>query len=182
MNKKNIKQNYEFAEVLLDLFLKFPKKVQQLLLVPVVENDFFPVILDDVTIKSPIEQIFITAFELYCRDKKQIYLFPQKEINVNGKKYCIDFEFDADDYLTQMLFNHQIKNTTFKLAIECDGHKFHQKTKEQVQYDNEREFDLKMAGYEVLRFSGSQIYNDPFKCAEDTYNFIMNRIEIEEEY
>lgn len=53
---------------------------------------------------------------------------------------------------------------------------FHQKTKEQVQKDNEREYDLKMAGYEILRFSGTQIFNNPIKCAEDTYNYIIKKI------
>lgn len=45
-----------------------------------------------------------------------------------------------------------------------------------MQRDNEREFDLKMAGYDVLRFSGTQIYNNPFKCAKDTYYYIVKRI------
>ena len=94
----------------------------------------------------------------------------------NAKKYFVDFSFEADDYLADLTLGNKIKNTNFKLAIECDGYEFHQKTKEQVKQDNEREFDLKMAGYDVLRFSGTQIFNNPIKCAEDTYNFIMKKI------
>lgn len=56
--------------------------------------------------------------------------------------------------------------------IECDGHEFHEKTKEQVIYDNEREYKLKSAGYDVLHFSGSEIYNNPYECAEKTLNYI----------
>jgi hypothetical protein len=31
---------------------------------------------------------------------------------------------------------------------------------------------LKVAGYNILRFSGSQIYNHPFECAEETFKYI----------
>ena len=59
------------------------------------------------------------------------------------------------------------------MLVECDGHDFHEKTKEQVEKDNEREYELKMAVYEILRFSGSQIYNNPFKCANDVYDYLI---------
>lgn len=175
---KKIMSEYERAELLLDMFLDSPKKVQQLLMMVLINAKFRPGFWGEDIIKSPIEQIFSTAFELYCKleNKDEIYLFPQHEIKCNEKKYIADFAFEADDYLSQLILRDKIKNCDFKLVIECDGYEFHQKTKEQVQRDNEREFDLKMAGYEVLRFSGTQIYKNPLKCAEDTYNYIMKRI------
>lgn len=177
--EKNIYKAYEDTELYLELFLEAPKKVQQLLMMPLTIEAFYPDFWNDESIKSPIEQIFITAFNLYCKEKlgKEIYLFAQKEVICDKKKYYLDFEFEADDYLSYLTFGNKIKNYNFKLAIECDGYEFHQKTKEQVQKDNEREYNLKMAGYEVLRFSGTQIYNNPLKCAEDTYNYIMKKIE-----
>ena len=176
--EKRIKESYKSTELFLELFLSSPKKVQQLLMLPLAQKCFYPQFWEDETIQSPIEQIFITAFDLYCeyfRDTK-IYLFSQYEVKCKKKKYIIDFEFHSDDYLEHLLLGDNIKNDNFKLAIECDGYEFHQKTKEQVQHDNEREFDLKMEGYEVLRFSGTQIYNNPLKCAEDTYNYIIKKI------
>lgn len=180
--ERDIFSSYEDTELYLESFLKSPKKVQQLLMIPLARQYIYPEFWNDESIKSPIEQIFITAFDFYCRfeNKKRIYLFPQKEVVFKDKKYFLDFEFEADDYLSYLVFENKIKNKNFKLAIECDGYEFHQKTKEQVQYDNEREYDLKMAGYEVLRFSGTQIYNNPLKCAEDTYNYIIKRVEGEE--
>jgi very-short-patch-repair endonuclease len=59
-----------------------------------------------------------------------------------------------------------------QLIIECDGHEFHKATKEQIKHDNERDYDLKMAGYDVLHYSGSQIFNDPIKCANEIYDYI----------
>lgn len=154
----------------LEIFLTLPKKVQELILINNVRQKIYPSVLYE-KIESPIEQIFITAFELYImfNKKKDIVLFSQKEIKANGKKYIVDFYFEEDEYVNKF-------NTDKKIIIECDGYEFHQKTKEQVQKDNEREYNLKMAGYEILRFSGTQIYNNPFKCAEDTYNYIIKRI------
>lgn len=63
-----------------------------------------------------------------------------------------------------------------KLVIECDGHNFHEKTKEQVIRNNERDYDLQLAGYKVLHFSGSQIYESPLSCANDIYNFIQTTV------
>ena len=170
---KKIYELYDDSEMYLQEFLNAPKKVQQLLLLPLINQKFYPTIMCE-EIKSPIEQIFITAFDLYqlWNSKEYIFLFSQAEIITNNKKYIADFLFETDEFVNKF-------NTNKKIVIECDGYEFHQKTKEQVQYDNEREFDLKMAGYEVLRFSGTQIFNNPIKCAEDTYNFIMKAIKEE---
>lgn len=52
-----------------------------------------------------------------------------------------------------------------KVAIECDGHEFHEKTKEQAARDKARDRELISSGYTVLRFSGSEIWADPLGCA-----------------
>ena len=50
-------------------------------------------------------------------------------------------------------------------VIECNGHEFHEKTKDQVAKDNKRQRDLTREGYTVINFSGSEIYNDATDCA-----------------
>ena len=81
-------------------------------------------------------------------------------------------------------YNLQIRVLVYKNSIQSPG----LVTKDEISERRrvglgmeifKREYDLKMAGYEVLRFSGSQIYNEPFKCAEDTYNYIMKIIKEE---
>lgn len=59
-----------------------------------------------------------------------------------------------------------------KLAIECDGHDFHEKTKAQVVKRNQRDMSLKKSGIDVIHFSGSQIYSDPFGCARELIDYI----------
>lgn len=52
------------------------------------------------------------------------------------------------------------------LVVECDGHAFHEKTKEQAARDKARDRFLAAAGYRVMRFTGSEIWADPIACAE----------------
>ena len=52
------------------------------------------------------------------------------------------------------------------LVVECDGHAFHEKTKEQAARDKSRDRFLAAAGYRVMRFTGSEIWADPISCAE----------------
>ena len=55
--------------------------------------------------------------------------------------------------------------------IECDGHDFHEKTKEQATYDKRRERFLMTTGRKVLRFSGTEIFNDSDKINEELVDF-----------
>lgn len=56
------------------------------------------------------------------------------------------------------------------LAIECDGHEFHEKTKEQAARDKARDRELSALGHRVVRFTGSEIWRDPFRCADDVFD------------
>lgn len=90
---------------------------------------------------------------------------PNQEIKCkNGKKYRLDFYF---------VVAYKNQETKY-FGIECDGYEFHQKTKEQVEYDNQRQRDLQNNGIEIIRFSGSEIWNNPFKCAEEVKNIILS--------
>ena len=124
--------------------------------------------------KSPIEVIFNFTYDLvkFANGYLDFCLIPQYEVNTENKKYYVDFAFFAED--TEEII--EIKNPNYKLVIECDGHEFHEKTKEQVAKDNEREYELKMLGFDVLRFSGSQIYNKPFRCAVNTLEYINKKV------
>lgn len=57
--------------------------------------------------------------------------------------------------------------TGVRAVLECDGHDFHERTKEQAQKDRSRDRELQSKGYLVLRYTGSEIYRDPWKCASD---------------
>lgn len=53
-----------------------------------------------------------------------------------------------------------ITHSGFKIpgiVVECDGHAFHERTREQAARDRKRDRDMQNAGYIVLRFTGSEI-------------------------
>lgn len=59
---------------------------------------------------------------------------------------------------TVRLFNDYSNTIILTLAIEIDGHDFHEKTKEQASRDKARDRSITRAGYQVLRFTGSDLY------------------------
>lgn len=54
-----------------------------------------------------------------------------------------------------------------RLVVECDGHDFHERTKEQARRDKARDRELQASGYPVYRFTGSEIWADVFACARE---------------
>ena len=114
--------------------------------------------VDDYWCESSIERLFLETFNaIRTKDRDTMFKYwlnPQVEIG----KYRVDFE----------LVNHKDK----KIIVECDGHEFHQKSKQQVEKDNQRERDLKKLGYEVVRFSGSEIFKDAEKCVKDLLDIL----------
>lgn len=51
------------------------------------------------------------------------------------------------------------------LIVECDGHDFHERTKEQAKKDRSRDREAQLEGATVFRFTGSEIYRDSWGCA-----------------
>lgn len=123
--------------------------------------------------ESPMEQLL--SMELASAGLESILFYnpfidvlaieKQVEIKTKNKKYRVDF-------LIPVIYKNQ---EPINFIIECDGHEFHQKTKKQVEEDNERQRDLQEAGYEVIRFSGTEIYHRPGKCAWEIKNIILSK-------
>ena len=128
--------------------------------------------------KSPIEQIFKFAFSIYTFNHHDVEftdglcLETQYKIEVaSGKRYVADF----------VLHHEFAKSGSPYLVIECDGHEYHKLTKEQVENDNNRDFDIKQSGYDILHFSGSQIYKAPIACAEKAFKYFKSITTMDDE-
>lgn len=52
-----------------------------------------------------------------------------------------------------------------KFVVECDGHDFHERTKEQAKHDRRRDREMQILGYTVLRYTGSEIWESPRTCS-----------------
>ena len=74
--------------------------------------------------------------------------------------YFLDYEQEKiGNYRADFVVNY-FKYSKKKYVIECDGHDFHEKTKEQAKHDKQRERFFVSQGYTVLRFSGSEIIGE----------------------
>jgi very-short-patch-repair endonuclease len=125
--------------------------------------------------ESPIEQLLslylmplLSKLEHYMLlyDVKDCINFiygEQEEIEVNGHTYRVDFFVICG-----------VNDRNFKLVVECDGHEFHEKTKEQVARDKQRDRELTMSGFHLLRYAGSEIWKDPEKCAKEIVKYVIS--------
>lgn len=79
----------------------------------------------------------------------------------------------VDRYRIDLVVSFLFHGAEMHLAIECDGHAFHEKTKAQARKDRSRERALTYLGYRVVRFTGSEIYASPRQCAAEVMNLVM---------
>lgn len=59
-----------------------------------------------------------------------------------------------------------------RLIVECDGHDYHERTKEQAARDRSRDRDFQLRGYTVLRFTGRELHRDPLGCARQVSEWV----------
>lgn len=118
---------------------------------------------------SPIEAIFFAHFAaiVELRDLR-FHLSPQHTVTCGERNYRLDFAVFPSD--TDMVWEAHVCGAAFPMtAIELDGHDFHERTKDQVAYRDQRDRDLQVAGWRVLHYSGSVLNRDPSEAAENAY-------------
>lgn len=150
-----------------EAFLKLPKKARELFWGLLKEVDmkwdlfFESYNFEDFVCNSPIEAIFYFALCV-----TNVYKGFPFEIERQ-----VDIETEKGNYRVDFI----VRSKEIKVVIECDGHEFHEKTKEQVAYGNDRDLNLKIEGYEVIHFSGSQIYNEPIVCCTKVMKYFKSK-------
>lgn len=87
------------------------------------------------------------------------YLWPQIKIG----PYRVDFIFAS------VRFGREVSWA----IIECDGHDFHERTRQQAQRDKARDRYLIGKGYRVLRYTGSEIYRDPDAVWDEIIKIVL---------
>jgi len=63
-----------------------------------------------------------------------------------------------------------------QLAVECDGHDFHDRTKAQASRDRARDRALQSFGIPVFRYTGSDIWKDVVGCAREAIDAAKARM------
>jgi len=123
--------------------------------------------------ETPIEKLlamalFTMKYLQFPRFYFKIDIKPQEPLEC---KSLYDKD-STEKYRVDFLLLVEINNKEFKYVIECDGHDFHEKTKEQALKDKKRDRTLMFNDYQVMRFTGSEIWADPAFCAFDIYRVI----------
>lgn len=134
---------------------------------------------------SPIEHLFHTAISLelehtwLCRaqftkeelesgpDKNKDHLIGILDFWIERQVILLDWPVDFVIWIASM--------PDKKLVVECDGHEFHERTKEQAKRDRERDRRLQKAGYRVFRFTGSEIWRNAHKCAHEAIDWLLEQ-------
>ena len=115
--------------------------------------------------ESPLEQVLSAHLLSVGRMMSLVHDFtlePQHEVETPAGLYRVD-----------ILAKGQVDGNTVLLVVECDGHSYHDRTKEQAARDRQRDRALKLAGYEVVRFAGSEILEDPEGCALEVFGQML---------
>lgn len=109
------------------------------------------------TFDSPLECSFAMWFYEYQRAleaPEPFTLLSQVQAGSNGR-YRIDF---------QVVGHVGFEAIPLNLAVELDGHGWHERTREQVQTRDARDRDLQADGWTVQHFSYNEFTNDPSEC------------------
>ena len=122
------------------------------------ETDLFISATIDVhKVSSPIERMFLAAFAPYA---------------VMDPSYSIEPQVSVGDYRADFVVTFKAgSNLMAQVVVECDGHDFHEKTKKQAEHDKRRDRFFTSEGYSVMRFTGRELWRDPFACVEEVIDF-----------
>ena len=148
-------------------------------------------------LESPIEVMFFLALILIGRDEERYRIhcrWDEDNLPFDGRmnftnedesdiltirpqhrfgEYRTDFFLEVES----QLFDHETQRsatTTKTLIVECDGHEFHEKTKEQAQRDKKRDRTLQSLGHPVFRYTGSEMFKDCFRCAREVLSQLQD--------
>jgi len=90
----------------------------------------------------------------------RILVLPQVTVG----QYSVDF---FCGWKAPKSYGHHLK----WLAVECDGHEFHEKTKSQAAHDKARDRHLLSRDIPVMRFTGSQVWRDAEECVSEVVSY-----------
>lgn len=90
------------------------------------------------------------------------------ENQISFGRYTVDFRIHST-------YNDITKELQeCNMAIEVDGHEFHEKTKTQASHDKKRDRYLLSMNIPVIRYTGTEVYRNPKTVARDAFNIYFS--------
>lgn len=147
------------------------------------------------SVGSPIEGLFLTALVMATKfgthEYQSVHVYEKGRVFDPGLVNKLDPILHVEpqkqltDWRVDFLVNVWAYGTEWggvvrppgwvQMIVECDGHDFHERTKEQAAKDRGRDRWAQEKGYTVFRFTGSELYRDPWGCAEQVINWAVQR-------
>lgn len=100
------------------------------------------ILQDDWGAKSPLEKLLLLHLYAYRQDED----FPFVEVA---------YQYEEPPFFIDIAL---ITKSNRRVALEADGHDFHEKSTQQVAHDRRRDRALQLRGWYVARFTGSEIH------------------------
>ena len=121
--------------------------------------------------ESPIESIFLAQF---CAAAIDLGYGVGRTVKVPAETIVVKPQAWVDRWRVDFLITFDFFGDMIEIVIECDGHHWHERTKVQAAKDRARDRALQSTGYEILRFTGSEINGAPLGCASEVLDRIMD--------
>lgn len=123
---------------------------------------------------SPIEAIFGAAFYVACSlHGTPLRLLREFPASMANEPFIVP-QFVIAPYRVDFLIGIGERHTRMGrcIVVECDGHDFHEKTKEQAAKDKARDRALLVRVAKVIRFTGSELHARPYECADEAWELM----------
>lgn len=126
-------------------------------------------------VESPLELLFWIWWQACERPRNffpydLILLEPQVAVTAGGEDYRLDFVvvlLPPSDWKKALDAGLMVWP---KIAVELDGHTFHERTPQQVATRDSRDRHLQQDGWQVFHYSWSEFTNQPEKCVTEVYD------------
>jgi hypothetical protein len=141
--------------------------------------------------ESPIEVAMTLSLGIAARSQDYAVLFDfrgaqifgdiESDTTVRIRPQVLFGEYRIDLLVSMQLIEgpeNEIRVINKLVVVECDGFDFH-RSKEQACRDRQRDRYLQSLGLPVLRFAGSEIWGDVFRCAGSVLSFLLAAVATE---
>lgn len=125
-------------------------------------------------VESPIEGILLAEMlrrPIFMAEQgtgEGLFITPQYPVG----PYSADFVVTAREYVGPLTVPPKTKSR--RIAVECDGYEFHDRTREQAQHDRVRDRYFAAEGLTVLRFTGAEINRDVRACVDEIQDVALS--------
>lgn len=129
-------------------------------------------------LESPLEALFYIWWSALMQHSywgSRLLLNTQEHVEVAGVRFRLDFVVAPDPADFQKFESHGLVWPS--IAVEVDGHAFHEKTPDQVAYRNQRDRLLQQAGWIVFHFSWTELTTRPEECIGEVIGVARERYE-----